>query len=81
MSDVRFEIVRSFTDGDTVIVEGIFSARQTGPVPTPNGEIPPTGNAVSFPFADFFEVSDGRCVSHRVYYDNLTMMAELGALG
>ena len=81
MTDMRFEIIRSFTDGDTGIVEGVFSARHTGPMRTPDGEIPPTGNAISFPFADFFQVRDGRCVSHRVYWDNMALMAQLGALG
>jgi ketosteroid isomerase-like protein len=36
---------------------------------------------VTFPFADFFQVRDGRCVSHRIYWDNMAMMAQLGALG
>ena len=50
----RHEIVRSFTDGDTAIIEGVFTARHTGPMPTPDGQIPPTGNTVSFPFSCFF---------------------------
>lgn len=75
------EIVRSFTDGDTAIIEGVFTARHTGPMPTPDGELPPTGNTVSFPFACFFQVRDGRCVSYHIYFDNMAMLAQLGALG
>jgi ketosteroid isomerase-like protein len=59
------EIVRSFTNGDTAIIEGVFTTRHTGPMPTPDGQIPPTGNTVSFPFSCFFRVRDGRCVSYR----------------
>lgn len=81
LSSTRHEIVRSFTEGDTVVVEGHFTGRHTGPMHTPDGELPPTGNTVTFPFADFFQVRDGRCVSHRVYWDNMAMMAQLGALG
>jgi len=78
---MRFEIVRSFTDGDTAIIEGVFTARHTGLMPTPVGKIPPTGSSGSFPFACFFQVRDGRCVSHRVYGDNMAMLAQMGAPG
>jgi len=78
MSDMRHEIVRSFETGDTVVVEGVFSGRHTGPMVTPLGAIPPSGNAVSFPYADFLQVRDGKCVSHRIYWDNAGLMAQLG---
>ena len=77
MSDLRHEIVRSFEAGDTVVVEGVFSGRHTGPMVTPGGTIPPSGNAVSFPYADFLQVRDGKCVSHRIYWDNAGLMAQL----
>jgi len=50
-------------------------------MPTPVGEIPPTGSSGSFPFACFFQVRYGRCVSHRVYRDNMAMLAQMGAPG
>ena len=62
-------------------MEGVFTGRHTGPMHTPRGELPPTGHTVTFPFADFFQVRDGRCVSHRTYWDNVAMMAQLGAKG
>jgi steroid delta-isomerase-like uncharacterized protein len=77
MSDMRHEIVRSFETDDTVIVEGVFSGRHTGPMVTPEGAIPASGNAVSFPYADFLQVRDGKCVSHRIYWDNVSLMAQL----
>jgi steroid delta-isomerase-like uncharacterized protein len=80
LSDVRHEIVRSFEEGDTIVVEGVFTGRHTGPMATPDGEIPASGNAVSFPYADFLQFHDGRCVSHRIYWDNVSLMTQLGAL-
>jgi ketosteroid isomerase-like protein len=77
ISDLRHEIVRSFETGDTAIVEGVFSGRHTGPLVTPEGTIPASGNAVSFPYADFVQVRDGKCVSHRIYWDNVSLMAQL----
>jgi ketosteroid isomerase-like protein len=78
MSDIRHEIVRSFEEGDTIVVEGVFSGRHTGPMVTPGGTISASGNAVAFPYADFLQVRDGRCVSHRIYWDNVSLMAQLG---
>ncbi len=42
---------------------------------TPDGTIPPSGNQVTFAYADFLQARDGRFVSHRIYWDNLTLMA------
>jgi steroid delta-isomerase-like uncharacterized protein len=78
MSDMRHEIIRSFEVGDTVMVEAIFSGIHTGPMVGPGGSIPPTGNAVAFPFADFLQYRDGKCASHRIYWDNVNLMAQLG---
>jgi ketosteroid isomerase-like protein len=78
MEGMRHDIVRSFEVGDTIIVESIFSGRHTGPMVTPDGTIPPSGNQVSFAYADFLQARDGKWVSHRIYWDNLTLMAQLG---
>jgi ketosteroid isomerase-like protein len=79
MEGMRHDIVRSFEDGDTIIVESIFSGRHTGPMVTPEGSIPPSGNQVSFAYADFLQAREGKFVSHRIYWDNLALMAQLGA--
>ena len=78
MSDMRHDIVRSFEVGDTIIVESIFSGRHTGPMVTPEGTIPPSGNQVSFAYADFLQARDGKFVAHRIYWDNLALMGQLG---
>ena len=71
---------RFFEDRDTIIVEGTFGGTNTGPLMTANGEIPATGRSFSFRFADIFEVRDGKCVSHRIYWDNAEFMAQLGMM-
>jgi steroid delta-isomerase-like uncharacterized protein len=78
--DMRHEIIRSFEDGDTIIVEGVYSGTNTGPLRTPQGDVPPSGNTFAFPYCDLMQVRDGRCVSHRVYWDNLTFLSQLGAV-
>lgn len=77
---MHHEALRIFEDGDTAITEAVFTGRHTGPMATPDGAIPPTGNTVSFAFADFVRARDGVCVSHRIYWDNVALMAQLGAL-
>lgn len=78
--DMHHDIVRSFEDGDTIVVEGVYSGTQTGPLETPQGTLPPSGRSFAFPYVDVMQATDGRCVSHRVYWDNLTFLAQLGAL-
>jgi ketosteroid isomerase-like protein len=77
MSDMHHEIVRSWEVGDTVIVEAVFSGRHTGPMITPEGTLPATGNEVSFAYADFLQARDGKFVSHRIYWDNVALMSQL----
>jgi ketosteroid isomerase-like protein len=76
--DAKHEIVRSFEDGDTIIVEGVFSGTQTGPLVMESGTIPASGNAFAFPYVDLFELRDGICVGHRVYWDNVGFLMQLG---
>lgn len=78
MSDVHHEIVRSWEIGDTVIAEGVFSGRHAGPMQGPGGSIPPTGNAVAFSYADFLTFRDGKCITHRIYWDNVALLTQLG---
>ena len=78
--DGRIHADRHLEAGDTVVVEGRFTGTNTGPLQTPAGELPPTGRTMILPFADVFRVVDGRISEHRVYYDTLGLMAQLGLL-
>ena len=64
--------------GDTVAVEARFAGTFTGPLASPQGDVPPTGKAFELPFADFFRFQDGLVVEHHVYYDQVAFMAALG---
>jgi steroid delta-isomerase-like uncharacterized protein len=78
--DQRMEVIRSFELEDTVIVEGVYSGTHTGPLESPDGTIPASGNAFAFPFADLLTFENGKCVKHHIYWDNLTFLAQLGVL-
>jgi ketosteroid isomerase-like protein len=77
--DARALIERAYTAGDTVIVEGRFVGTHTGPLPGPDGDIAPSGGHVDLRFADVSRVRDGRIVSYHTYYDQLGLLAQLGA--
>ena len=78
--DNRLEAVRTYESGDTIIVEGVYSGTHTGPLVGPGGTIPATGRAFSFPFCELLQARDGKFVSHRVYWDNVTFLSQIGAI-
>ena len=78
--DMKLEIVRSFEDGDTIVIEGVYSGTQTGPLVGPAGTIPPSGNAFAFPYVDIMQAAGGKFVSHRLYWDNVTFLTQLGVV-
>lgn len=77
--DMHHEVVGYYEDGDTILVEGTYSGTQTGPLVTDTGILAASGNAFAFPYVDVFELHEGICVSHRIYWDNLGFLAQLGA--
>lgn len=70
---------RAIESDDSVAVEGRFVGRHSADLVTPQGTIPASGANLDMPFADFFRVKDGRIVEHRVYWDQMGMIAQLGA--
>ncbi len=77
--DNRLEALRTFEDGDTIIVEGVYTGTQTGDLVGPGGTVPASGRSFSLPYVDLFQARDGKIVAHRIYWDNATLMAQLGA--
>jgi steroid delta-isomerase-like uncharacterized protein len=79
--DATISADRTFEVGDTIITEGTYSGTHTGDLVGPGQTIPATGRSFSFPFVDIFQVVDGKCTSHRIYWDMLGFMGQLGAIG
>jgi ketosteroid isomerase-like protein len=78
--DARLNL-RSAVEGDTrIAIEGSFTGTHTGPLATPQGDVPPTGRAIDLPYADFLEIRAGRIVAHHTYYDQLAFLGMLGLL-
>jgi predicted ester cyclase len=78
--DARLELLTLVDDGERVTTEGAFVGTNTGPLMTPQGELPPTGRSLRLLFCDVWESEAGRVTNHRMYYDQMSMAAQLGLL-
>lgn len=79
LPDAHMVVERVVESGDTVGIEAHFVGRHTGDLVTPQGTLEASGADLDMPFADFFIVRDGCIVEHRVYWDQMAMMGQLGA--
>jgi steroid delta-isomerase-like uncharacterized protein len=68
--------------GDHVVFEVIARGTNTGPITTPDGEIPPTGNAIDVMMIFVIRVgADGLIQDDRTYFDNAEFLGQLGLMG
>jgi steroid delta-isomerase-like uncharacterized protein len=78
--DSRLEVETTTVDGNHVVCEGRYTGTQTGPLMTPQGEVPPSGRALNLPYVDVFDVEAGRIARHRTYYDQVDFALQLGLM-
>lgn len=77
--DIQVSIRNRHVDGDRMMYELSLAGTNRGPISTPEGEIPPTGERVDLPAAVFADVNDsGEFRVTRRYYDAAEMMRQLG---
>ncbi|MGK7222373.1 ester cyclase [Kocuria flava] len=79
MPDMAIEIEELIVDGHTAAMRLLFTGTHTGPLTTPDGEVPPTGKTVSAPMAVFDRNDENglTSVEHR-YLDLADMARQLG---
>ena len=80
LSDSHMVVDHAVDGGDEVFLEGRFVGTHDGDLQSPGGTIPASGNKLDLPFADYFKVSGGKVVEHRTYFDQVTMLSQLGAM-
>jgi predicted ester cyclase len=77
--DTKWHVKNLMSSGDTFIAEGLFRGTHTGPLGTPEGEIPPTGKSVELPCCFIGQVSEnGLIAEDRTYLNAAIMMEQLG---
>jgi ketosteroid isomerase-like protein len=64
--------------GDSAMNEWSAGGTHSGPWETPEGSVPATGKRVTFRGCDIVAVRDGLIYEHRAYYDQLSLLTQLG---
>jgi predicted ester cyclase len=79
MPDFRHQLTNVVEEGSKAAFESVVTATFTGTLQTPNGPVPPTGNAIRFPEAGFIDVAnDGTIVTDVSYADMSDLFVQLG---
>jgi predicted ester cyclase len=78
--DSRMEVTTVIESGDQAVMEGVYAGTNTGPLATPQGELPPTGRKLALPLCEMCEVVAGRIAVLRVYYDQMSFAGQMGLL-
>ena len=76
--DARTDTKNIFTQGNHVIVEGVFTGTHNGTLKTPMGDVPATGRKVKGEFVQIFEVDRGLIKKLSLMYDQVQLMTQLG---
>jgi predicted ester cyclase len=77
-ADAQVEPVRAFSEGDLLCPQVRFRGTHTGPLRTPDGDRPPTGRTVEFPYCIVARFDHSLVVELDEYLDQLAMLQQLG---
>jgi ketosteroid isomerase-like protein len=78
-SGLELTVRDTHDSGNVGVAEWVFAGTNTGPLELPGGEaVPPTGKRVTQRGADVAIVEGGLLREHRLYYDQLELLDQLG---
>ena len=80
LPDVRGTVLSAMRDGDRMCVEIHWEGTHTGPLTTPAGTLPASGNRTSTRAVQLSTIRDGRVVDIVHHLDIMTMMVQIGAV-
>ena len=78
--DVRGTVLSAMRDGDRLAMEIRWDGTHTGPLVTPSGTLPASGNPSSTRAVEIFTVRDGRIVDMTHYLDVMGMLTQITAM-
>jgi steroid delta-isomerase-like uncharacterized protein len=78
--DAHVQVHALHLSDDVAVEEGTFTGTHDGVLPSPAGDIPPTGRPVSVEYIQVLRFRDGRHVSFNLMFDRLLMLEQLGLL-
>ena len=77
--DSQSEFWQIMACGAYFIYQAIWRGTHSGPMATPDGDVPPTGHQIEIPFAFIAKMSpDGLIEEDRTYFDSALMAQQLG---
>jgi steroid delta-isomerase-like uncharacterized protein len=79
--DNQVRVLLVIAQGNNLVEESVFEGTNSGPLHNPDGtKSPATGQRVSTPFAGVYTVEGERIASTRLYFDQVDMLTQLGAM-
>jgi ketosteroid isomerase-like protein len=79
--DLGYEYEAKHESGNVAIDEGYVTGTNSAPLPMPTGEtIPATGKQIRVRGCDVATVEGGLITSHRIYFDQMEFLGQLGLL-
>ena len=78
--DLEVKQLQLFASGNWVVGEYSVTGTHTGPLPGPEGEIPPTNKRVTVASATVYHVEEGQVAEIHEYFDQLSFMAQFGLM-
>lgn len=79
--DMHRELYQVYVTGNIVVVQLALQGTHKGPLSTPMGVVPPTGNTMDAPCCDVFEIVDGKIKRFDCYPAGTIIFGQLGILG
>jgi ketosteroid isomerase-like protein len=78
--DAHVDVHALHIAGDIAVEEGTFTGTHHGTLPTPAGDIAPTGRPVAVGYMQVLRFRDGKHVSFNLLFDRLLMLEQLGLI-
>jgi steroid delta-isomerase-like uncharacterized protein len=78
--NVKINVKNQVVTEDSVVTEFIAVGANTGPLMTPEGEIPATGRTAEWPVCEVWRVRNGKLASLSNYQDFGSVLRQLGLL-
>lgn len=78
--DLHHEVCSAVEIDGTCWAEIQATGTHTGPLASPQGDIPPTGKRFVMNYAEVARVEGGRLASEHIYFDQLGFLQQLGLM-
>jgi steroid delta-isomerase-like uncharacterized protein len=78
--DLRFDILRTMTNGDTVIYVWNGKGTHSGPLALPTETVPPTGKYAELQGVLVTTMKDGKILREESYWNQMELLAQLGLM-